>query len=66
MNAVTLADRYTIDELADMAREIREREVVPVEERRRTGSIEMYPPAAKKKLTAISWAITYRLKAGRP
>ena len=60
MKAHELASRHTIDELTEMAREIRD--LIPVEERLRTG----YPPSARRKLTEISWAITCRLKDGRP
>lgn len=63
MKGHELANRYTMDELAAMAREIRERERIPVKERRRTGSIEMFPPNARKKLDEIAWAITYQLRS---
>lgn len=55
---------YTLDELTDMAAEIRRTQKVPVEERERTGSIHLYPPAVQARLTAIAWAITNKLRGG--
>lgn len=62
MKAPDLADRHTMEELVEMAAEIRRDTLIPVEERERTGSIHLYPPEARKKLDAIAWTITYKLK----
>lgn len=58
---VKLSDAYTIEELTEMAREIREDPKNWAE----PGGVWIYTRGARTKLDNISWAIRYRAKEGQ-
>lgn len=57
MDAVKLYKKYSIDELQKLDQEIRDNQ-----ENQLVGEFYLYTKKARKKLEAISWAITYHLK----
>lgn len=67
MDAVKLYRKYSIDELQAMAAKIK---ADPANQYARNSvqratSIYLYTPAARRKLDAIAWAITYHLQENR-
>lgn len=60
MNPVKLYEKYSIPELQEMEKKIKEDP-----KNQLTGQIYLYTPSARKKLDAIAWAITYHLKDAR-
>lgn len=57
MDSVKLYTKYSIAELQEMEKKIKEDP-----KNQLTGQFYLYTPSARKKLDAIAWAITYHLR----
>lgn len=57
MDSVKLYNKYSIAELQEMEKKIKEDP-----KNQLSGQFYLYTPSARKKLDAIAWAITYHLR----